>query len=150
MNPASRQLDAIAALLRAQSTLALATCGEDGVPAVAPLFYIPDDHLNLYWLSSPASLHSRNLAAHPEASAAVYRHTLDWKEICGVQMRGRVQALAESETREQMVKAYCQRFALGHVLQFAIRRSALYVFRPQWFRYIDNSIHFGYSFELTR
>lgn len=150
MNRQSSPLDAIAALLRAESTLALAACGKNGIPSVAPLFYIVDSDLNLYWLSSPASLHSLNLAANPQASATVYRHTQNWKEICGLQMRGPVETVAQPEQRAELVKTYCERFALGRALRFAIRRSTLYAFRPHWFRYIDNSVHFGYSFELTR
>jgi uncharacterized protein YhbP (UPF0306 family) len=150
MTEKAKQFQTIAELLAAQSTLALATTSESGAPCIAPLFYISDQELNLYWLSSPASQHSRNLRLNPEASATVYRHTGNWKEICGVQMRGRVETIAEPEQRSKLVKIYCQRFSLGSVLRLAIRRSTLYVFRPEWFRYIDNTRHFGYRFELTR
>jgi len=144
------QLDTIAAFLRDESTLSLATVSAQGDPCIAPLFYIVDDRLNLYWLSSSNSLHSRNLAVHLKASAAVYRQTEDWKEICGVQMRGRVHTVTAARERNELVKAYCQRFGLGRVLGLAIRRSTLYAFHPEWFRYIDNSKHFGYNFEITR
>jgi uncharacterized protein YhbP (UPF0306 family) len=150
MRKESEQLKSISALLRAQSTLALATADQDGVPSVAPLFYILDEDLNLYWLSSQSSRHSRNLAINPVASATVYRQTENWKEICGVQMRGTIQTIADPAQRAQFIGAYCQRFNLGSVLRLAIRRSTLYRFHPQWFRYIDNSVRFGYAFELTR
>jgi uncharacterized protein YhbP (UPF0306 family) len=130
--------------------MALATTDESGEPCVAPLFYIPDQELNLYWLSSAKSQHSRNLRLNPEASATVYRQTEKWQEICGLQMRGGVEIVTEREQRNLLVKSYCQRFSLGSVLRLAIRRSTLYVFRPRWFRYIDNTRRFGYRFELTR
>jgi len=80
MSKDTKQLETIAALLREESTVALATADQRGEPCVAPLFYIVDGELNLYWLSSADSAHSRNLTGNPRASAAVYRHTEKWKE----------------------------------------------------------------------
>jgi uncharacterized protein YhbP (UPF0306 family) len=144
------QLKTIAAFLREESTVALATVDEQGEPCVASLFYIVDGDLNMYWLSSAASMHSRNLGRNPTASATVYRHTENWKEICGVQMRGRVEVVSEAERRSCLLKVYCERFNLGDVLRLAIGRSTLFQFRPKWFRYIDNSKRFGYKFEVMR
>ena len=146
----ARQLEIIATLLREESTIALATVDEQAEPCVAPLFFIVDGDLNLYWLSSSASLHSRNVRRNPIASGAVYRHTEMWREICGVQMRGRVDAIAGPKRRVELVKVYCERFGLGDVLRQAMRRATVYAFRPEWFRYIDNSKRFGYKFEVTR
>ena len=150
MTSQSRQLDSIAALLHSQSTLALATTDENAQPCLAPLFYIADPELNLYWLSSPSSQHSRNLARDSAASAAVFRHTQNWNEICGVQMRGKVDLIDDPQRRRALVKTYCERFALGSVFRLAILRAGLYAFHPHWFRYSDNSVRFGYNFEFTR
>jgi uncharacterized protein YhbP (UPF0306 family) len=149
MTKKDRQFELIASLLRGESTLAVATVDERGGPCVAPLFYIADAELNLYWFSSAESGHSRNLHPSATVSATVFHHTENWKEIRGVQMRGEVEAVADAERRSAVVKQYCERFRLGRVLQLAIRRSTLYVFRPEWFRYTDNAKHFGYKFELT-
>jgi uncharacterized protein YhbP (UPF0306 family) len=150
MRRRSEQLETIAALLRAESTLALGTTGEQGETRVTPLFYIADAELNLYWLSSSASLHSRNLRENPLASAAVYWHTERWKEIRGVQMLGNVQVVPSPQRRSELVKAYCDRFRLESMLRLAIRRSTLYSFHPHWFRYMDNSKRLGYRFEVVR
>jgi nitroimidazol reductase NimA-like FMN-containing flavoprotein (pyridoxamine 5'-phosphate oxidase superfamily) len=93
-------LDQIAALLKSESTLALATCCEDGAPHVAPLFYIAGENLELYWFSSPSSRHSSNLEANRAAAVTVYRPTEEWKEIRGVQMRGVVSIVAAGAQRE--------------------------------------------------
>jgi uncharacterized protein YhbP (UPF0306 family) len=152
MSPRStnQQWEAIAALLREESTLALATADEHGVAGVAPLFYIADEQLALYWLSSPESLHSRNLQRNPLASAAIFRPTADWRQICGVQMRGPVEAIIDPERRKALVRIYWERFQLSALLRPAVGRSTVYALRPQWFRFIDNTRHFGYQFELTR
>jgi len=139
----------IAALLRQETTLSLATTGEDGEASVAPLFYLADEALSLYWLSDKNSRHSLNLARSPRASVTVYRNALNWKEIRGVQMRGLAAVVTEPQRRARLIEAYCERFKLGRVLRLAARQSTLYVFEPQFFRYIDNAKGFGSKFELA-
>ena len=139
----------VAALLKSQSTLALATTAVDGSPQIAPLFYLADQALNLYWLSSARSLHSRNLERCPSAAIAVYRPAEAWKEICGVQMRGAVAVIAASTERRQIVEAYSERFKLSPLFHARIARSRLYRFQPEWVRYLDNSKGFGYKFEFS-
>jgi uncharacterized protein YhbP (UPF0306 family) len=150
MNKTEKQLDRIAQLLRQQTTLSLATSGEDGQPCLAPLFYLVDESLSLYWLSSPSSLHSRNLLRTPHAAAAVYCAAQNWREIRGVQIRGSVSILTEPRRRDVLTKSYCQRFNLGRVLRLAVRQSVLHILMPEFFRYIENSRGFGSKFELAR
>lgn len=149
MSGRQKQLETIAALLREQSTLALATSDEQGQPCVAPLFYIADETLTIYWLSSPASLHSQNLKRVPSAAATIYRPTESWKEIRGVQLRGRVTVIADPARRRALIKAYSERFQLGAIFKAAISRCSLYALRPVFFRYIDNSKVFGHKFEIA-
>jgi uncharacterized protein YhbP (UPF0306 family) len=150
MNETQKQLKSVAALLREQTTLSLATTGEDGQACVAPLFYIVDEELILYWLSSESSLHSQNLLRTPRAAATVYRAATSWKEIRGVQMHGSVSKVTHPERRAALIKAYCQRFKLGTILRLAIRHSALYALQPEFFRSIDNARAFAAKFELAR
>jgi uncharacterized protein YhbP (UPF0306 family) len=150
MSRASSQLASIAALLREETTLALATVDEHGEPCVAPLFYIADADLTLYWLSSATSQHSLNLARNPGASATVYRPAATWKEIRGLQMRGQVAAITQRDRRRALIGQYRERFQLGALFRLAISRSTLFAFRPEYFRYLDNSKGFGYRFEIFR
>jgi uncharacterized protein YhbP (UPF0306 family) len=149
MSDTSKRLKRIAALLRSESTLALATVDECGESCVAPLFYLVDETLSLFWFSSPRSVHSLNLKRTPRASAAVFRHAESWKGIRGVQMRGSVAVIAEPSRRAALIEAYCERFHLGVAFRLAIGRCKLYELRPDFFRYIDNSSGFGRKFELT-
>ena len=150
MNKTERQLDRIAQLLREQTTLSLATTDEDGQPCIAPLFYIVDESLSLFWLSSPSSLHSRNSLRAPHAAATVYCAAQSWREIRGVQMRGPVSVVVEPQRRAAITQSYCERFKLGRVLRLAVRQSVLHVLEPEFLRYLDNSRGFGSKFELVR
>jgi uncharacterized protein YhbP (UPF0306 family) len=144
-----RQLELVAALLDAENTLALATVDESGIASAAPLFFIADEHLCLYWLSSSDSLHCENLQREPLASVTIYRHAENWKEIRGVQMRGIASTVTNSLRRRALIRAYGERFHLGTMFRSTLALSTLYVFRPDHLRYIDNSRRFGFKFELT-
>jgi uncharacterized protein YhbP (UPF0306 family) len=150
MKDTKGQLELVAALLREETTLSLATTGEDGEASVAPLFYIAGEDLSLFWLSSESCLHSLNLKRQPRAAATVYRNAASWREIRGVQMRGSASIVSDLERRHALIAAYCERFNLGRVLRLTVRQSTLYVFEPEFFRYIDNARGFGHKFELTR
>ena len=139
----------VAALLKAQTTLALATVDGHGAPSIAPLFYLPGDALDLYWLSSASSVHSRNLERTPAAAVTVYAPAAGWKEIQGVQMRGAVSMVRNRADQRRIVAAYVQRFHLGTLFKARMARSRLYRFQPEWARYLDNTARFGYRFEFT-
>ena len=150
MKDKQKQLAKIESLLRAQSTLALATVNEQGLATVAPLYYLVDEDLNLYWVSSEKSEHSRNLLRESRVAGTVYVETERWKEICGVQMRGIASKVTEPERRKLILEKYCKRFHLGRVFRLVIRQSTLYAFRPEFFRFIDNTTGFASGFEVTR
>ncbi len=143
------KLDRIRSLLRSQTTLVLATAGEDSLPRSTPLFFIADEGLRLYWFSSRSSLHSRNCARNTEASIAISNGARRWQQIQGVQMQGSVSIVTDRSLRNAIAHAYSARFQLGNLFAFAIRRSSLYCFTPSWVRYLDNSLRFGYKFELN-
>jgi uncharacterized protein YhbP (UPF0306 family) len=148
MSKKRKELEKVAALLREENTLALATVGEQGQACVAPLYYIADEDLTLFWLSSESSLHSRNLKREPMAAATVYRHTDNWKEIRGVQLRGPVSVVSDPEGRRALVEAYCERFQLGLLFKAAISQCSVYALRPVFFRSVDNSSVFGQKIEI--
>ena len=62
----------------ARSTLAsnrfmvLGTVDPSGRPRVSPVWFTMVDHQEVFWLSSPDSHHSRNIAERPEVSIVVF------------------------------------------------------------------------------
>ena len=142
-------MERIVQLVKSQSTLTVTTCGADGAPRSAPLFYLAGDRLRLYWFSSSSSDHSRNLKKSPSAAVTIYRSTEKWREIRGVQMRGVVSLVTDPIQRAPIAREYARRFHLGAVLRAAMSRSSLFIFRPTWIRYVDNSKRLGYRFETS-
>jgi len=141
--------EAVKEVLKAESTMALATVDGNGVVSSAPVFYSFDQRLQLYWLSSSASRHSRNIAGHPQAAASVYPSIRQWTEIRGVQIEGTASVIADPAERSWVIGEYVVRFRLRDRFHDAIEKSTLYRLRPAWVRYLDNSRGFGYSAETA-
>src|SRR6476620_7358910 len=93
----------IRAFLETQSTLALATVDAEGQPYVAPLFYVADERLNLYWLSASTSRHSVNLVARKRVCATVYPSVWQWNDIVGLQIQGDAEIIPDDRIREQIM-----------------------------------------------
>jgi uncharacterized protein YhbP (UPF0306 family) len=141
------QFETVRGFLKTQSTLVLSTSNESGEPYSAPLFYLLGDSLELYWMSSSSSEHSVHLRRCGRASISVFRATEEWRQIVGIQARGNAERVERAS--RAIMDAYIERFHLGPVLSLAVLRSSLYVFRPDWIRYIDNSKVFGNKFEIN-
>jgi uncharacterized protein YhbP (UPF0306 family) len=66
-------LGAIArAIIDSNMYMTLGTADENGRPWVSPVYYVPEGHVDFYWVSSPEAKHSRNLAARPEVSIVIF------------------------------------------------------------------------------
>jgi uncharacterized protein YhbP (UPF0306 family) len=141
-------MEAIGRLLGSQSTLVLSTCDAAGRTHATPLFYLAGADFELYWLSSKSSIHSRNAEIIPQVSAAIYAATERWQEIRGVQMHGTVSRITERKQRREISKQYRSRFQLNDAFRVVMARNSLYVFRPCWIRYLDNTRRFGFKFEV--
>jgi hypothetical protein len=48
------------------------TADAAGTPWVSPVYYTPDGFTDFYWVSSPETQHSPNLANRPEAAIAIF------------------------------------------------------------------------------
>lgn len=141
----------LCAFLSGQSTLALGTVGlRDGRPQVAPLFFVSDNNLNLYWISDPASRHSTNLHDWNDAAAAIYAPTWEWTGIKGVQIEGDVLVVSNEMERQRTLALYQAKFPFVNE-KFAdlIAQSIVYVLHPRWIRWLDNSQHFGYKQDFS-
>ena len=134
--------------LETQSTLALATVNAEGHPETAPVFYVSDDQFNLYWLSGTSVAHSVNLSAHTQVSGSVCPAVWQWEDIVGLQIRGEAQAISDERIREQILLIYLRKFQLPPSFDYMIASSTLYVLRPTWLRWVNNSVSFGHKVEL--
>ena len=64
--------DIARAVITANTYLALGSADQSGNPWVSPVYYTPDGFTDFYWVSSPETRHSRNIAGRPEVSMAIF------------------------------------------------------------------------------
>ena len=61
-------------MLAATIYMTLGTVGDDGRARVTPVFFATADRRELFWVSDPASRHSRNLEQRPGAAHLRHGH----------------------------------------------------------------------------
>ncbi|HKQ32359.1 MAG TPA: pyridoxamine 5'-phosphate oxidase family protein [Thermodesulfobacteriota bacterium] len=143
--------DRIACLLDGHNTMSLAT-SRDGEVYAASLFYASDG-LTLYFLSNPDSSHSVNIALNSRAAVTISKDHSDWRAICGLQIKGKVFEVTESE-EEAARKVFGKKYPflaglLGNRELFrGARGISFYKVVPETVKLIDNTVHFGYKTEL--
>jgi len=145
----SRALD----YLQRHNVLTLATSGATGVWAAA-VFYV-NDGFTFYFLSSPTSRHSRNIAAQAMVAGTIQEDYRDWPEIKGVQLEGIAVQLAGAARLEAM-RRYAAKFPLVGNLDkapaaviAALNKVVWYRLTPSRLYFIDNSRGFGHRDEIT-
>ncbi|HJW57815.1 MAG TPA: pyridoxamine 5'-phosphate oxidase family protein [Burkholderiaceae bacterium] len=129
----------------------LATSGED--LWAAAVFYVSDGYI-LYFLSSPASRHCRNLAHNPRVALTIQEDYADWPAIKGVQLEGIAVEIAGDEEAHAR-RLYGQKFpVVGKLAQApaaivkAMAKVRWYKIMPQRLYFIDNSTGFGHRDEI--
>ena len=134
--------------LEAHHVLTLATM-DDGGPWAAPLFYVSDDAMDLYFLSDPSTRHCQAIVARPHVSAAVHGGATAWQEITGLQLHGVAGALEDERAEEQALALYTAKFPFVMPLIPADGPHRIYRIRPRWLRLIDNSRGLAFKQELS-
>ena len=134
--------------LAGHRVMTLATHGPEG-PWAAAVFYA-NDGFNLYFVSSPASRHCRNLAAHARVAATIHEDYRDWQQIKGIQLEGTVEQLSGAE--EALARGiYGRKFPLTAGLASAPAAIAAALAKARWYKltavrvyFVDNSAGFGH------
>lgn len=63
-------------LMDANLYVVLGTVDTEGVPWTSPVYFATGDHTEIFWVSSPDTQHSRNLAARPQLSMVIFDSTV--------------------------------------------------------------------------
>ena len=115
MRPAP-ELDELRALGRAivddSLYMVIGTSDEAGRPWVSPVYFAPDSYRDFIWVSRPDARHSRNLAARPELSIAVFDSSVPIGTGRGVYIAGSGRELARDD-RGTALEVFSRR-SLGH------------------------------------
>ena len=97
------------AFLQSESVLTLSVNDDQG-PWTAPVLYVADEDLNLYFLSASSTRHIASLPEDGRIAASIYSdYKGDWLGICGVQMEADISQLDKAD-RVAAAARYFQRF----------------------------------------
>lgn len=140
-------------------TMGLATSGLDHRPHAANVQYaqvaeaqqLASDGWRLYFVSSSASLHARQIAENPAVAATIYGHDDQVEHIHGLQLEGVASVVPSgSEDWHRVWELYLQKFsfiAAMSELECRVRNQCFYSLTPHWLRWIDNRRGFGWKTE---
>jgi uncharacterized protein YhbP (UPF0306 family) len=124
--------------------MTIATASPHGSPRAADVYFASDADLNLYFYSDPASRHSRNILRDPRVAVAVRFESMDWHEIKGVQIEGTAACVVDLQERQKAWRLMCEKFPFYESFTDVVARLEIYRITPEWIRWLDNSISFGY------
>jgi nitroimidazol reductase NimA-like FMN-containing flavoprotein (pyridoxamine 5'-phosphate oxidase superfamily) len=96
-------------VIDANKYLVLATAGPDGTPWVSPVYFTPDGYGDLYWVSSPESRHSANVASRPEVSIVVFDSQVPIGGAEAVYLVARAELVPDEEI-EACARTFCGRY----------------------------------------
>jgi uncharacterized protein YhbP (UPF0306 family) len=102
-------------LVDSHHTMTLSTVGPEG-PWASSVSYVHDG-FTFYFLSDPASRHTRNLRADARVAGAINDDYAPWNEIRGIQLEGRGEIVTDFSTRADVIAKLLSAFPFLHALK---------------------------------
>lgn len=86
----------------------------DKQPWCCTVYFVPDEELNLYWISKPDRRHSEEIHKHQEVAAAIPIKHVPGKAVVGISLEGDA-FLVKDDTKEVKMAArlYADRYKTG-------------------------------------
>ena len=144
-----QEIGALRSIIQETQTLTLSTIEIDGTCRATPLFYWANENFKFLFLSSGDSQHTINLKRDPRVSGALYPAVDSWKDIRGIQFKGRANVLLGS-ARKMALTQYKKRYPFIGELIRLVNKSELIRIEPNWIRLIDNRRSFGHHQEWQK
>lgn len=94
--------------LKTTDIMQLATV-RDGQPWCCTVHFLPDENLNLYWLSTPSRRHSQEIRDDARVAAAMAIQSAPGKPVIGVQVEGDARRVTDHETIKKVMRQYVDR-----------------------------------------
>lgn len=78
----------------------------NGQPWACTVHFVSDDHLNLYWLSTPERRHSREISQNPHIAAAMAVQSERHVPAIGVQVEGDAAVIEDATELKRVMDLY--------------------------------------------
>jgi nitroimidazol reductase NimA-like FMN-containing flavoprotein (pyridoxamine 5'-phosphate oxidase superfamily) len=86
----------------------LGTAHPDGHPRVSPVYFNHHEHRSFYWVSSPDSQHSHNIAGDPRVNAVVFDSSTPPGQNRAVYLTGTATEVPEVDLEGEIPRAFTQ------------------------------------------
>jgi hypothetical protein len=83
--------------------MVLGTADESGQPWVSPVYFTASNYREFYWISSPETRHSRNIAKCPQISIVIFNSQVPVGEAQAVYMSAVAEELTGSDIERGLV-----------------------------------------------
>ncbi len=97
--------------LQEAKMMQIATLGGDQ-PWICTVYFVADEKLNLYWISTPDRRHSQEIKAHNKAAIAI-SVKYDKNPIIGIQSEGYADVVSDAEQVAKIMKSYAALYNTG-------------------------------------
>ena len=126
----------IESFLSEHKAFCLSTISVENQVSSAPLYYVHDDFLKLYFCSDETAEHSVNLVLHKNVAASIYREGHTFSEINGLQMKGQCEVLTEtSKVRDLYINKFNE-LSENETMLKRFDALKMYCFKVNWLRWI--------------
>ncbi len=136
--------------LAEHNVLNLSTSGEGG-PWAAAVFYAHSGR-RFWFMSNPNTLHGSHIVASGAVAASVHEDCPQWKNIRGLQMKGRAWVVEDPGERKVGLRAYFRKYDFAEAffrddapeeIRQSMQGVRLFCFEPELVLWLDNSHGFS-------
>ncbi len=91
------------AIINSTLYMVLGTADKSGQPWVSPVYFTASKYKEFYWISSPETRHSRNIAKHPQISIVIFNSQVPVGKAKAVYMSAKAEELTGSDLERGLV-----------------------------------------------
>jgi uncharacterized protein len=132
--------DIITLHLNSCSMMQVAT-SRDNRPWVCTVYYVIDDELNMYWISTPTRRHSTEIETNTQTAVAIAVTHTPGQDVVGVQGEGNSMRVLDSDEIAHAIELYSDKYKTGaawkHDFLAGKNEHVVYRFRPEAFVLFD-------------
>jgi uncharacterized protein YhbP (UPF0306 family) len=111
----------------------------DNQPWIANVYFVADENLNFYWLSTPARRHSRELSINHKAAIAIV--IKKDQPVIGIQAEGSVEQEHSLKKISEIMPIYIKKYGSGkdflRLVKAAKNDHVMYRFTPEYLQLFD-------------
>lgn len=111
-----------------------------GQPWVCTVYFVPDEELNLYWLSLPTRRHSQEVAKNPKIAISV-PVKFDKQPVIGISTEGQATIVSDGGVVKEVMASYVSKYKQGQDFHNNFlegkNQHMLYKFTPKSFVLFD-------------